>query len=483
MPESINNAYFCMDIKTRGRLISMKRKHYTINIILSLALIAMVTNQALWVRNMYNSYEKEIILEMNQTLEKAVYMEMTERGEKGGGFTALSLYPEQGDTSRFINKEVRSADTTIVVTIDRQDPNANLKIVQYFLNDISPVNILRLNELFIEEMRKGNYPVQTTYVEYYDLPTKELLETTKPASGFSTFISSDMIIIDILDSMGVKAYVDSPLLTILGRMIFQLIVSIALIIIAIIGLFFLGRTIYMQWKQEKMRQTAINAMTHEFKRPISTSVSMISLIPYYLENNNPEKAVQYAEDTMQELNKLTAYTERIQQISNNDKSTVYLEKSDLDINPWFETVCKKYNSDGDKDSSTPGRKVDIQLNLKTVHTQLYADKLHFANVMDNLIENAIKYSENDVLIKITMTDVNGFVRISVKDNGMGISKSDKKYIFEKYYRSHNHAAQRKTGFGLGLTYVKSIVEAHNGRIEVESEIGKGTEFIILLPVR
>lgn len=468
-----------------GGLISMKLKHYTINIILSFVLIAMVTNQALWVRNMYNSYEKEIILEINKTLEKAVYMEVSERTENMGGFSSYSLSTEDGDTSRYIQKEIQTPDTTFVVNIDRQDPNAYLRILQYIykVTNYSLIDVKRINAIFRDEMLKGKYPVQSTSIEYYDLPMEELLETTEPDSGFSSYISSDMITIDILDSMGVKAYVDSPLLTILGRMIFQLAVSIALIIIAIIGLFFLGRTIYMQWKQEKMRQTAINSMTHEFKRPISTSVSMISLISFYLDNNNPEKAVQYADDTIQELNKLTAYTERIQQISNNDKSTVYLDKSDLDINPWFDTVCKKYYSTGDKDSSTPGKKVDIQLNLKTVHAQLYAEKLHFANVMDNLIENAIKYSENDVLVKITMTDVNGFVRISVKDNGMGISKSDKKYIFEKYYRSHNHAAQRKTGFGLGLTYVKSIVEAHNGKIEVESEIGKGTEFIILLPVR
>lgn len=460
----------------------MKRKHYTINIILSIALIAIVTNQALWVSNMYNSYEKEIILEMNKTLEKAVYMEITERAEDKGGFSLFPMYTEKGDTSRYIQKEIRTMDTTFVVTIDRQDPNANLKIVQYFMKDMNPIGITRLNEFFHEEMLKGKYPIQSTYIEYYNLKDHELIESTQPKAGFSTFISSDMVILDILESMGVKAYVDSPLMTILGRMIFQLVLSVILIIIAILGLFFLGRTIYTQWKQEKMRQTAINSMTHEFKRPIATAIAMIGLIDFYLKRNNNEKAVKYANDTIQELNKLTAYTERIQKISNNEKSTVYVDFSNIEIKPFFDAAYEKYRTSGTLNAIELNRKVDILLNLQTVQTYMYADKLHFPNVLDNLIENAIKYSDKDLVIEINVTDVNNYIRISVKDNGMGISKSDKKHIFEKYYRSRDQAAKRKTGFGLGLTYVKSIVDAHNGKIDVQSEIGVGTEFIILLPV-
>lgn len=462
----------------------MKRKHYTINIILSIALIAIVTNQAFWVSNMYDSYEKEIMQEMNETLEKAVYMEVSERSEGKGGFSSYSLITENGDTARYIRKDIQTPDTTFVVTVDRQDPNAHLQILQFLFNvtGYSPINIQRINEIFLNEMQKGKYPVQSAYIEYYNLQDSVLMESTLPDLGFSVYVSSNMIVIDIMRSMGLKVYVESPLTTILGQMVFQLVLSVVLILIAITGLFFLGRTIYIQWKQEKMRQTAINSMTHEFKRPITTALSMTSLIPYYLENNHVEKATKYAEDTVQELKKLTAYTEQIQQISNNDKSTVHLACDDIEVKPFFNAVCDKYRSPGKNNVAGAEKKVDIQLDLQTTQSYLYADILHFSNVMDNLIENAIKYSNNDLVVRVTVTDVHNFIRISVKDNGIGISQSDKKYIFEKYYRSRNHATQQKTGFGLGLTYVKSIVEAHRGRIEVDSKIGEGTDFIMLLPI-
>lgn len=459
----------------------MRHKHYTINITLSIILIAIITNQAIWIINMYYSYKKEIVQEMNTTVEKAIYMEVTERSEKEGGFGAFPLYPENGDTTRYIQKKIIGEDTTFVVTIDRQDPNANLKIVQYLFNETnySPININRINGLFSQEMQKGKFPVQKTYIEYYNLQADTLIESTLPVSIIS-YLSSDMITIDIMNSMGIKASIENPIMSILGRMVFQLVLSILLILIAITGLFLLGRTIYVQWKQEKMRQDAINSMTHEFKRPISTAVSMISLIPYYLQKKNIEKANTYATNTLQELNKLTAYTERIQQISNNDRSTVYLNYTDIEIRPFFNAMKEKYcRSEKDKTR----KQINIQLNLNTIQTHLHADLLHFSNVIDNLIENAIKYSGNMLTVILSVTDINNSLKISVKDNGIGISQSDKKYIFDKYYRSKTRFARQKTGFGLGLTYVKSIIEAHNGNIEVNSTVGEGSEFIIYLPVK
>lgn len=102
--------------------------------------------------------------------------------------------------------------------------------------------------------------------------------------------------------------------------------------------------------------------------------------------------------------------------------------------------------------------------------------------MDNLVENAIKYVKGDLTLILSASDINNKLKISVKDNGISISKSDQKYIFDKYYRSKNRFTRQKTGFGLGLTYVKSIVEAHNGSIDVHSKIGKGSEFIVCMPV-
>ena len=111
---------------------------------------------------------------------------------------------------------------------------------------------------------------------------------------------------------------------------------------------------------------------------------------------------------------------------------------------------------------------------------MFVDVLHFSNVLDNLVENAIKYSNSEVNININVVDSNGGIKISVKDDGLGISAFDLKFIFDRFYRSNRKELKSKTGFGLGLTYVKSIVEAHRGSISATSKLNEGSEFVIFL---
>lgn len=122
--------------------------------------------------------------------------------------------------------------------------------------------------------------------------------------------------------------------------------------------------------------------------------------------------------------------------------------------------------------------------MNTPQTTVYADLLHFANIMDNLIENAIKYSkDNGVTIDIHVSDEQNKLKISVKDNGLGIAEKDLPRIFQKFYRSEDKSIRHKTGFGLGLTYVKALVDAHAGKLKVSSKIGVGTEFMVYFPVQ
>ena len=459
-----------------------KKKNIVI-VILIVVVVAIIANQTSWIIKMYNSYEKEIVLDINKSLEKTVYMEVTERNEKGGGFSAYSLYTGTVDSSGYIEKTVKGDDKSFAVKVDRQDPNANLKIVQYALKDMAPLNVLRLNELFLKEMQDGKFPIQESYVEYFDLKKNVLVESSGKETRFTSYISSDTLKIDINESMGVVAYVNNPVLTIFGGMIFQLILSVVLIVIAIVGLIFLGRTIFRQWKEEKMRQDSVNTMTHEFRRPISAAVVNVSLIPDYIEKGKTIKASQYAKQAIDELNKLTAYTQRIQQINKDDNSTILLDKSEIEISVFLEFLIKKYSPEEKPGASIDDKPVKINLDVNPKLPALYVDRIHFANVIDNLIENAIKYSENNAVIDISVDYKDKELSISVKDNGIGLSKAELKYVFDKYYRADDRFVKRKPGYGLGLTYVRSIVEEHGGRIEVDSSgKGQGSEFIIYMPV-
>ena len=282
---------------------------------------------------------------------------------------------------------------------------------------------------------------------------------------------------DIVNSIGIVGHVKNPRTAILDTMKKQLILSVSLIIIGIISLYYISRSFVFQWKTEKMRQESVNVMTHEFKRPISSAVAMVSIIPYYVKENNIDKVLEYARDIELAMNKLTYYTKRIQQISNNERSDVRLDKTAIEIIPFFESLKKRYTSRKEHD-----QEVVMELQLATEKKAMNVDMLHFSNVMDNLVENAIKYTvHSTVQIDLNVEGANeDMLRVSIKDNGMGISPQDKKRVFDKFYRVKREETKNKMGFGLGLTYVKSIIDAHGGDIIVNSELDKGSEFIIML---
>ena len=123
------------------------------------------------------------------------------------------------------------------------------------------------------------------------------------------------------------------------------------------------------------------------------------------------------------------------------------------------------------------------MHFNAVNDCIMADDVHFTNIINNLLDNAIKYSkEDELVIKLTTLNVNNHIRIRIEDNGIGMNKETVQRIFEKFYRAHTGNIHNVKGFGLGLSYVKTIVDAHRGKIKVESAVGKGSCFTIDLAV-
>lgn len=453
----------------------MRFKHLYIQLLIVLVSALITINQIVWITNMYNLHKKELKDYAEQSAIKAVFMEVSERGEALGGVKVFSSnLSEPNDTSRYIVKRVRTEDTTYVVTIDKQDPNHIYKIMQLVLKDEMPINFKKLNTFFKNELSK-RYAIKNTYFDYLDLKANKVIKSNKPVNASANYLQTDTIKLDIISSIGVVGYIEVPGAVLLNKMGYQLALSVILILIGGGCLIYLGRSFVLQWKLERLRQESVNSMTHEFKRPISSAVAMVSLIPFYIEKNDISKVISYAHNTIIELNKLTAYTERIQQISNNEKVNIVLNKSEIEIRPLIQSIKERYS-----DTENTIKKVTIQTDVHTKRKSLLVDVLHFSNVLDNLVENAIKYSNAEVNIQIDIADTNEGIRISVKDDGLGISTFDLKYIFDRFYRSNRKELKRKTGFGLGLTYVKSMVEAHEGSISVTSKINEGSEFVVLL---
>ena len=199
--------------------------------------------------------------------------------------------------------------------------------------------------------------------------------------------------LDISESIGVKAYVDTTLLAVLNRMIFQLVLSVLMIVIACICLAYLSKTIFNQHKLEKARQTFVSTMTHEFKRPLTNATVLLDMAKRLLHTNEPQQVEEKIDKTQFHLKKLNAYTQRIQEINKNADSPIRLEIKPVNIEDFFHTILTSYQ-----------KNACIELSVNTKRAEMNIDEIHFSNILDNLIENAIKYSDPPAHISINVVE-------------------------------------------------------------------------------
>ena len=224
-----------------------------------------------------------------------------------------------------------------------------------------------------------------------------------------------------------------------------------------------------------MKNDFINNMTHEFKTPIST----IALACEALKDNDIKKSDiiynNYIGVINEENSRLGKMAEQILQTAVTEKGQLKLKIAQVDMHDIISQAVKSKIIAADEKGG------NIEMQLKATKPVLNGDKVHLTNVIVNLIDNAIKYNLNKPHIIINTVNNNGSLLIRVQDNGIGISKSNQKKIFEKLYRVPTGNVHNFKGFGLGLSYVKATMELHNGNISVDSEPGKGSTFTLKLP--
>jgi len=236
-------------------------------------------------------------------------------------------------------------------------------------------------------------------------------------------------------------------------------------------------TIFQMLRQKKItsiRTDFVNNVTHELKTPIST----ISLASQMLNDKTiPNESKNYDHLSAvigDESKRLSQQVEKILQMAIFDRGKLMIKFKELDVNELANTVVRNMSL------QIKNKNGQIVKNLDAENSVAEVDEVHFTNVIFNLIDNAIKYSNGSPDITISTTDTPGGLSISIQDNGIGISKADQKRIFDQFYRVSTGNVHNVKGFGLGLAYVKNVVKAHNGTLEVESEPGNGTRFTIFL---
>lgn len=260
---------------------------------------------------------------------------------------------------------------------------------------------------------------------------------------------------------------------IIKQMLFW-IASSGLLLLVLIGF---GFSIFYLYRQKFFNETQkdfVNNFTHEFKTPLA----VIKVASDVLQQKNilekPERLKNYAGIISDQTSHLQAQVQRLLEIAYTDRSSLPLEKENFDINMLIREAIN------DLQPLIEQKNASINTNFEIPSIMIKADRSYLRLCFINLIENAIKYSSNPV-IRINTRLKGSDIVISVKDNGIGIAKVHQKKIFDRFYRIKEGELHTSKGFGLGLNFVKKVIDTHNGKIELESEPGKGSDFTIIIP--
>lgn len=243
-------------------------------------------------------------------------------------------------------------------------------------------------------------------------------------------------------------------------------------------LFCFAYTLYVILRQKQvseMKTDFINNMTHEFKTPIATISLATDSIDSPMIINDESKVKRFTSIIKQENDRMLSQVEKVLQMAMIDKKEFQINKEEIDLHDIIKEAVENAELKVSK------REGILEVDLKAESSKLIGDETHLANIVNNLFDNAEKYSPEELNIKVSTWDDRDQIYMSIKDRGQGITKEQRKHIFEKFYRVHTGNIHNVKGFGLGLSYVKAIVDAHGGAINVKSDLGKGSEFIVTLP--
>ena len=283
---------------------------------------------------------------------------------------------------------------------------------------------------------------------------------------------------DPVERMGVLAVHFPEYSSYVYRSISFLIPSIVFTIILLITFIITMILVFRQKRLSEVKNDFVNNMTHEFKTPISTISLAAQMLSDEAVAKSPRMLKRLSDTINDETKRLRFQVEKVLQLSIYENQTAKFNLVEINANELISGVIHTFALKVEKNGGK------IVSHLEAEDPIVMIDEMHFTNVIFNLMDNAVKYKRKDVQLELTISTWNDGTNlcVSIQDNGIGIKKEDLKRIFDKFYRVHTGNRHDVKGFGLGLAYVKKIINDHKGTVHAESELGIGTKFIIKIPL-
>lgn len=408
----------------------------------ALTLAALVWLQVYWVRKSYNLTDEQFNNRVNLSLISVS--------------NQVNLYNKDTfniiDPVRQISSNLFSVDVSGTVDPDHL---LNLLLIEFDHINIDLDFQYATYDCFSDSVMWRSYKRKTTNaLEEIEELEPPIIQLDNNSHKFAVFFPHKNIF--IARQMGIMIYSSIGILILIGFFVYVVLV------------------IFRQKKLSEMKTDFINNMTHEFKTPIATiGVSSDALLKESTVQN-PDKVKVYANIIRDENHRLKGQVEQILKIALLDSIKNKLDRQPLDINDMIHDITDKMMV------RIENAKCKLEMHLDANDATIMGDKDHLVNVIFNLVDNALKYSKENPYLRIATFNKKGKLILEIEDNGIGIPKDAQKHIFEKFYRVPTGNVHNVKGFGLGLSYVKQIIDAHQGKIILTSAVGKGTKFTIQL---
>ncbi len=438
----------------------MKKIFPIITILILLSLFGLIFFQFLWIKSAKETKDKQVKENIIQAVNYAGTILTEER-------SSLMPAPRKSDLlfpgdrlqmQYFKPSVIKRFSKDEIADIIRMGFNKNnLKEYPFEFN----VMVSTLN---------GDQVYSDNFFKYYadTINSLKVVYALEPATGssFENLVSEELLMVVVPNQQSLIW--KEVIWFILGSILFTLIITTAFFITI--------RTLLKQKKLSEIKSDFINNMTHEFKTPLATISLAVDALKNEKVAGNKEKTDYFNSIIKEENKRMNKQVETILQAALLDKQEIQLNLKRLLAHDLIINTLNNINLQVEE----KGGKMEVELDAE--NDLILADEVHFTNLINSLLDNAVKYSKDDLHIKLHTKNVGNKLKITIEDNGIGMNKETLHRIFEKFYRAHTGNVHNVKGFGLGLSYVKTMVEAHHGTIKAESVLGKGSSFSVSIPL-
>ena len=429
-----------------------------------LALICLLLLQFLWLQYSYKMQKQELQEILSRILSSSVDKELDIRYDKYFGHEKMIYEP---------NPQIDSSKVKWKMTFNQEEMK-EASPFQQILNFIDkPLDIIVLDSIFGSELEKSD--IKADYALFY---TDSIGNRIESAGALKKIDGEGLIKTDsflIVDGKRVEAVVDLAVPVVLKRMFMILILSLLVALFLVFLFYNQTKTLFTEQKLSRLRTDFVHALIHNFKSPLNTVALKLSYMKAgrYPTEETRNAAIQEAIETNGKVLKLA---EKTLIMARSEGKRLTLNRQEIDVNALIAKIVHEYKD-------YPKKKVFFKINASMPNITADMDSELMEDVLRNLIDNALKYSGDPVHIEIHC-DINDHqMIIGVQDDGDGISPQAQTKIMHQFERGDAVGRKDVTGFGLGLYYVKQVVEAHGGNVMLESETGKGTTVSLLMPLK